>query len=76
MIDSKWHGMHMRQARIDAGMTLQELSSKAGIVHSTVSSLETGKRNPSLATVMLLANALGLSIDEYVGHEPKGERDD
>lgn len=72
MTKAQKRGANMRKARIKAGLTIMELARKAGITHSTVIASESGRRNPSLSTVIMLADVLGLSIDEYVGHEPKG----
>jgi len=69
-------GEHMREARRKAGLTLRQLGEKSGVQFGTIARIEQGRNNGSLATVELLADALGLSIDAYTGHEVKGEEND
>jgi transcriptional regulator with XRE-family HTH domain len=56
-------GGRLRQARLDADMTLRELARQLGVSPSFVSQLENGKSQPSVATLYSLAQLLGLSID-------------
>ena len=52
------------------GLTQLELAELSGIHQVTISALEIGRNSGgNLDTIELLADALGLSIDEYVGHE-------
>ena len=64
-------GDYMKAARVAAGMTLRELGAIAGIPYNTINRLEIGTRQGRIDTIEVLADALGLSIDEYVGHERK-----
>ena len=59
----------MRRARMNAGLSLRALEKISGVKFGTISRIEQGRNNGSIATIELLADALGLSIDEYVGHE-------
>ena len=62
----------MMEARIRAGMTQTELSKKSGISQADISRLENGTRNPSLALLKRLAEALDSTLKiEFV---PKGAR--
>lgn len=61
----------MREAREDAGMTREFLSRIARVPKTTLGSYETGAVTPSLYNIIALADALGLTIDEYVGHRVK-----
>ena len=56
-------GSRLRQARLDANMTLRELARTLGVSPSFVSQLENGKSQPSVATLYSLAQLLGVSID-------------
>jgi transcriptional regulator with XRE-family HTH domain len=56
-------GARLRQARLDADMTLRELARQLGVSPSFVSQLENGKSQPSVATLYSLAQLLGVSID-------------
>ena len=60
----------MRMWREKRGLTQLELARLSGICQVTISALEKGRNSGgNLDTIELLADALGLSIDEYVGHE-------
>ena len=62
---------HVRLERIRQGMSQRTLAGLAGIDHSTVHLLETGKRNPTLSVVLLLYDALGLPLlsNEIMDHK-------
>ena len=62
-------GEIMRMHRERAGLSQYELADLSGVTQKTIYALEHDKNNGSVTTVELLADALGLSIDEYVGHE-------
>ena len=52
------------------GLTQLELAELSGIHQVTISALEKGRNSGgNLDTIELLADALGLSIDTYVGHK-------
>ena len=58
-------GARLRQLREAAGLTQEELASRAGLSSDAVSTLERGQRNrPYPHTVRALADALDLSEDE------------
>ena len=48
------------QARINAGLTQQQLAEKIGVSQKMISAWEAGYRNPKLETVRKLADALGI----------------
>ena len=62
-------GEIMRMWRERAGLSQYELADLSGVTQKTIWALEHDKNNGSVTTVELLADALGLSIDEYVGHK-------
>lgn len=63
-------GEYMRKARNDAELSISDLSRASGISRETISALERNvNRFGTIYTISKLADALGLSIDEYVGHE-------
>lgn len=62
-------GEHMRAARKAAGYLLNDLADEAGVSHGTLSQLERDLHAGSISTIELLADVLGISIDEYIGHE-------
>lgn len=62
-------GEHVRRARQKAEMTQKQLADLSGIRDSTISQIEKGRQGANLSTAELLADALGISIDELVGHK-------
>lgn len=64
-------GDYMRYSREAAGYTLAELSDACGIGMSTLCNWESGRTLPTIALAMRVADALFISIDEYVGHKTK-----
>lgn len=66
-------GQHMCEVRKAAGLTQLELATLAGVDRVTLTLIEGGKHNGRIDTIMLLADALGISIDTYVGHVPTGK---
>ena len=63
-------GETMRMWREKRGLSQLELAELSGIHQVTISALEKGRNSGgNLDTIELLADALGLSIDAYVGHK-------
>ena len=67
----------MLKARKMVGLSQYELESVSGVNASCISKYESGKSSPSINAVVALADALGISVDEYIGHQVKvgNERD-
>jgi transcriptional regulator with XRE-family HTH domain len=57
-------GSEVRRLREEQGWTQNQLSVFAGVSQPTVNQIETGKRNPSTATVVKLADALGVGVSD------------
>ena len=55
-------GENVRQARIRAGLTQEELAERSGFSQQYLSGLERGKRNPTIISVYELSQALGISF--------------
>jgi transcriptional regulator with XRE-family HTH domain len=68
-------GEELRKAREAAGMTQEELSSKARVDRSYISQLERGLKSPTLDMLLRLCMALGVSAAEIVARVEK-EADD
>lgn len=49
---------HLRQARLNAGLTLQQLANKAGVSRPTVEKAEKGQEAVSAVNAMRIVNAL------------------
>lgn len=59
-------------ARINAGMTQNELSKKSGISQADICRLEKGIRNPSLALLKRLAQAMDSTLHiEFIPNQKK-----
>ena len=58
---------HLRRLRTMNGITLDKLSAITGLDKGYLSRLERGQKMPSIATVMKLASALSVSIDQLFG---------
>ena len=54
--------MALVQARKEAGLTQEVLSEKTGISQADISRLENGSRNPSLALLQRIADALNSTL--------------
>ena len=62
-------GKSIRAARLAALLSQQELAEKAGIGNSQLSRYENDWATPSLQIAIFLADALGVTLDELVGHK-------
>ena len=52
----------MRRLREARGLSQDELARKAGITHTTISRIETGKNHPSIYFVNIYLQVLGLKL--------------
>lgn len=59
-------GVRLRQARLQAGYTQEEVGNMLDHSSSTISAYEYGKSNISLSELELLAGKLGVSIQEFL----------
>ncbi|MFM9370843.1 helix-turn-helix domain-containing protein [Streptomyces sp. Da 82-17] len=66
-------GPRLRALRKARGTTLTALSETTGISVSTLSRLESGRREPTLKHLLPLAKAHGLPLDELVGAPQTGD---
>lgn len=56
--------MHIRETRKAKGLTIMELSNLSGVSKTHISEIETGKQQPTLHVLCLLAAALDTRIEE------------
>ncbi len=59
-------GRHVRIHRVAAGWSQRELARRAHMTQGFISELECGKANPSLETMVLVADALRCPLVELV----------
>jgi transcriptional regulator with XRE-family HTH domain len=60
-------GSHACAIRLRRGMTMAELAEKSLIGYPTIRTFEQGTRRVSTSVVLALAEALDVSLDEYLG---------
>lgn len=59
-------GARLRAVREAKGLTVTELAELAGMVPPVVSRLESGGRTPNWATVIALAESLGVTPNDFL----------
>jgi putative transcriptional regulator len=59
-------GLHIRKIREKQGMSQEQLATDAEIPYSSVNEIESGKTNPTVASLMALADALEVSISDLL----------
>jgi len=59
-------GQRVRSARLNLGWSQEALALEAEINRTYIGSLESGQRNPALATLARLARALGVDLGVLV----------
>jgi transcriptional regulator with XRE-family HTH domain len=57
-------GEEVRRRREALGLTGAQLAARAGLAPSAVSQIETGRRNPNSASVIKLADGLGVEVGD------------
>ena len=62
-------GILVRRARIDRGLSVRELASRAGVAASTVSRIEAGQVDPGVATLFEIFRAAGICVRWEVRRE-------
>ena len=65
------HAESMRLARERAGMTVKELTEKAHLGENTLGNWENGHCLPRIDSAVMVADVLGISVAEYIGHRVK-----
>jgi transcriptional regulator with XRE-family HTH domain len=63
-------GQNVKRFRIAAGLSQDELAQRMGVDQGYVSSLEAGRRNPTVLTVWHAAIALGTSPSRLLEEVP------
>lgn len=59
-------GKKLKEVRLKKNKSQGDIAKVLGVHRSYISSLERGKRNPSLLTVHKVAKALGVSVNELL----------
>ena len=66
-------GNRLRTARAERRWTLDELAARSTVSRRLLVQIEHAQANPSLATLLKLAAALGMTLTELVSEEPETE---
>lgn len=67
-------GRRVRAGRLERGWTLDALAQRSGVSRRMLVNVEQGATNPSIATVLRLADALGIGLPALVDpHEETGD---
>ena len=64
-------GQNVKRIRLRTGMTQEQFAAKSGFSQQYLTTLERGRRNPSIVTLYELATALGVSHIELVRPQKK-----
>lgn len=59
------------QCRKAAGLTQDRLAETLGLHHTFVSHLESGRRGASLGTIIRIAKALNVTVDQIANIDPE-----
>lgn len=59
-------GQVLKELRKEKGLSQEELAHESGLDRTFISLLERGKRQPSLGTIISIANILELSASNFV----------
>lgn len=60
-------GREVRRRRRALELTLEQLAERSGLTPNYIGTVENGRRDPSLSTVLSLARGLGLAPGELLG---------
>jgi transcriptional regulator with XRE-family HTH domain len=65
-------GERLRSAREEAGLTLEQTAERSGLSKAHLSRLESAERQPSIAALLTLADALGTAVSTLLGEQMTG----
>ena len=63
--------MNLKLLREQRGLSVRKLGEKAGVHYVSIVKMETGKLDPRLSTLLRVAGALGVTVSELIGEQPK-----
>ena len=69
-MSSEIFSKRLKELRKKAGWSQQKLAEKAGLSYNVITKIEQGAaRQPTIQTMIKLADAFGISLDEVVGRK-------
>lgn len=69
-------GKNLKRLRTERRLSQAEVAAAASIYQSMISAIESGEKNPSLATASAIANFLKVSLDELSSSDADVQGDD
>jgi len=63
---------HLRDRRVECGLTQAELAARAGVSRQLVAAVEAGRNTPAVDAALSLARALGTTVEELFAGRPAG----
>ena len=67
-------GDAVRERRLAAGLTQEQLAERAGVDRKSISRMETGAYSPSLDRVWRVADALQITLSDFFGEPTSGTK--
>jgi transcriptional regulator with XRE-family HTH domain len=64
--ETVWFGKNFKRIRIKKGMSQGAIARSLGVGRSFITNIENGKTNLTLATIIRLAKALGITPDKLL----------
>ncbi len=69
-------GKRIRRLRQQKGLNQESLSARTGLARSYITLIESGKKIPTISTLLLISNSLGVEIREFFdNYEDESEAD-
>lgn len=62
-------GKNLKKLRLAKGLSTRKFALEADIAHSAVAKLEDGLSNPTLTTLIKIANALEVDVEELLSNK-------
>lgn len=59
--------LRLKECRTKANLSQGDLAKLTGLTQAFLSELESGKKNPSLETLVKVSDALGCTVDDLIG---------
>src|SRR5215204_5383402 len=65
-------GYDIKALRLKKGLSQRELAKRSGLANTSISLLEQGRVDPSIASLKKVLNALGVSLGEFFSKSERG----
>ena len=68
-------GKNFARLRKERGLTQEQVEERSGFSQWYISSLERGRRNPTIISLYELANAIGVRVADLIAEEKRASED-